>query len=62
MADDRSDGTIVTDIVGLRIEEWRLQDGSGEVDAVEHRGIEGVHRLRRAGHSGLIYRFTPVFT
>ena len=62
MTDDRSNGTVVADIIGLRIEERGLQDGSREVDAIEQRVLEGVYRLRRASHLGLIYRLAPMLT
>ena len=60
VAHDDADGTIVRGIVGLGVEERWLQDGSGEVDAVEQRVIEGVDRLGRARHLGLVDGLAPV--
>ena len=62
VADDGSNSTVVADIISLWIKEWGLQDGSGEVDAVEQRVVESVHRLRCATHLGLIDGLAPVFT
>ena len=45
MTDDHSDGTIVEGVVGLHIEERRLQNTCGEADLVGGRVVVGVHRL-----------------
>ena len=60
MTDDRSNGTVVADIIGLRIEERGLQDGGWEVDAVELWHITGVHRLWRHWHQLLVHGLAPV--
>ncbi len=47
VADHGTDTAIVHCRISIRIEEGRLQDGSGEDDLVAQRMIIGVHRLRR---------------
>ena len=51
MADDGADGSVVVRCGGLGVEEWRLQDGGGEVEAVVERQINGVDGLRVMHHS-----------
>ena len=62
MADNCSYGTVVAYIISFRIKERGLEDSSREVDAVEKRVVESVHRLRCAAHSSLIYGLMPVLT
>ena len=47
VADDGADGAVVGGGGGLGIEEGRLQDGGGEVEAVVEREVDGVDGLRR---------------
>jgi hypothetical protein len=54
MADHRADRAVVQRIVGLRIEERRLQDGGREHDLVLQRVVVGVDRLRRHAPLGLV--------
>ena len=56
-----ADSTIVCCVVGLWVEEWRLQDGCREVDAVEEWVVECVNSLWCASHLGLVNRLMPVF-
>ena len=46
MADHRADAAVVRGILGIRVEERRLQNGGREHDHVHGRLIVGVHRLR----------------
>ena len=52
VADDGADGSVVGGGGGLGIEEGRLQDGGGEVEAVVEREVDGVDGLR--GHGPLL--------
>ena len=52
VADDGADGAVVVGGGGLGIEEGRLQDGGGEVEAVVQREVDGVDGLR--GHAPLV--------
>ena len=47
VADDRPDAAVIHGVIPGRIEERRLQDPGREIDAVEGRTVEGVHRGRR---------------
>ena len=46
VADHRANGAVVQRLVGLRVEERRLQDGRGEHDLVELRIVVGIDGLR----------------
>ena len=47
VADDRADRPEVHGVIGLRVEEGRLEDRRGEDDLVERGVVVGVDRLRR---------------
>ena len=47
VADHRADRAVVDGVVGVGVEERRLQDGCGEDDLVAQRVVVGVDRLRR---------------
>ncbi len=47
MADDRADAAVVDRVVGVHVEEWRLQDRGGEHDLVHAGVVVGIHGLRR---------------
>src|SRR5438045_1275008 len=46
MANDSADRAVIGGSVGLRIEEWRFQNGRGEIESVLEGEIQGVDRLR----------------
>jgi hypothetical protein len=52
VADDRADAAVVGGVVGLGVEERRLQDRGREHDLVHPRVVVGVDRLR--GHQPLV--------
>ena len=56
MADHRADAAIIHRIVGLGIEERRLQDGGGKDDLVEGGIVIGVDGGRRHAPFGAIHR------
>ena len=56
MADDGTNGAVVHRVVGLQVEEGRLQDGSREHDLVGKGVVVGVHRLRRHAPLGFVHR------
>ena len=47
VADDSADARVVHGVVGMRVEEGRLKDRSGEDDLVHRRVVVGVDGLRR---------------
>ncbi|SKU72969.1 Uncharacterised protein [Mycobacteroides abscessus subsp. abscessus] len=46
MSDDGSDPTVVGGVVGIRVEEWGLQNRRGKDDFVHARVVVRIHRLR----------------
>ena len=52
VADDRADAAVVDRVVGLDVEERRLEDGGREDDLVQAGVVVGVDRLR--GHEPLV--------
>ena len=60
VADDHADAAEVDGIVGLRVEERRLQDAGGEGDAVDRRAVIGVHGRRRHAPLGLVHRLADL--
>lgn len=47
MAHERADRTIIQRIIGIRVEERRLEDGRGKINRVVTRRIEGIDCLWR---------------
>jgi hypothetical protein len=56
VADHGADGAVVHRVVGLQVEEGRLQDGGREHDLVGERVVVGVDGLRRHAPLGLVNR------
>ena len=60
VADHAADAAVVDRHVGMRIEEWRLQDGRWEHDLVRERVVVGIDRLRRHAPLGLVHRLADL--